>query len=445
MKKTCHFLSTILLLCSCSGLRPGDLPEPDAGKIPAPPPADTSNSNTVTLYSNGYVYPYEQSNGYGSISASGLGAWTDSTGFSRVFFYPQQTGRITVALRVKAPENANTLRIRLDSSGTVYNVNIPKSSSYSTIPVGTFNISSARYHCIEIKAATKNGTYLPDVQSVVISGPAAANLKYNTSQYRSAPATHLGYVASGDSIAWFYTEISVPQGADPLYSYYMTNGFNGGYFGIQVNSPTERRVLFSIWSNYDTQDPNQIPAEYAVTLVKKGSGVYSGNFGGEGSGGQSYLKFMWKTTTTYKLLVHAEASGDHTIYTGYFYAPESGTWKLIAQWDKAKTGGKLLGGLYSFVENYSSNGNDYFTANYGNQWIRSKNGTWVELTQARFTTTASPVNHPRYDYGGGANGTWMYMFSGGFRLMNNLAPGAQVQRTSSGTPPAINFNALPNN
>lgn len=442
MKAPFFLISIAIISGSCARNNPQDLEKLRPAATQAAP-FDPSNPNTVTVYSNGYVYPREQSNGYGSISTSGLGAWTDTAGFTRVFFYPRQTGQISVALTVKAPDNANTLRIRLDSSGTTYNVPVPKSSSYSTIQAGTFNITSARYHCIEIKAVTKNGTYLPDVQAVVISGAAAANLKYNTSQYRGAPSTHLWYKNYGSDVAWFYTEISVPRGTDPLHAYYMTNGFSGGYFGIQVNSTTERRVLFSIWSNYDTNDPDQVPAEYVVKLVKKGANVYSGNFGGEGSGGQSYWKFMWKIETTYKLLVHAEAAGDHTIYTGYIFTPEANSWKLIAQWDKPKTGGQLLGGLYSFVENFGPNGNDYFRARYGNQWVCSTSGVWTELKTASFSTTADPVKHPRYDYGGGANGGWMYMFSGGFRDMNNLQPGGSVQRTGTGVHPNINFSTLP--
>lgn len=205
-------------------------------------------------------------------------------------------------------------------------------------------------------------------------------------------------------------------------------------------------MLFSIWSNYKTDDPTKIPAEYAVTLVRKGSDVHSGSFGNEGSGGQSYWRFMWKTETTYKFLVHAAASaGDHTIFTGYFYAPESGSWKLIAQWDKAKTGGALLTGLYSLVENFGSNGNDYFEGRYGNQWVRTTNDLWVEITRASFSSTASPTVHQRYDYGAGVHGSRMYMYSGGFKKVNNLTPGSHVERPPTKTPPALDFNLLPTN
>ena len=59
----------------------------------------------------------------------------------------------------------------------------------------------------------------------------------------------------------------------------MANGFGQGYFGIQVNSLTERRVLFSVWSGYSTNDPSTIPPEWVVTLNKSGPGVTTGSFG----------------------------------------------------------------------------------------------------------------------------------------------------------------------
>ncbi|HEY4205365.1 MAG TPA: DUF3472 domain-containing protein, partial [Puia sp.] len=118
-------------------------------------------------------------------------------------------------------------------------------------------------------------------------------------------------------------------------------------------------------------------------------------------------------------------------------------WQLIAQWDKSKTGGKLLSHLYSFVENFGDNGEDYFTARYGNQWICTPSGNWIELTEARFSTTADKVKHPRYDYGAGVEEGWFYMYSGGFRKLNNLAPGLKVQRQGGGRPPAIDLASLP--
>jgi hypothetical protein len=294
-----------------------------------------------------------------------------------------------------------------------------------------FAVHGGEYHFIDVDGPA---------DAVVVSGPVRCNM----SQYRGAPATHLSYPLPKDSVVeWFYSEISVPSGAEPDNAYYMVDGFSGGYFGIQVNGPGVRHILFSIWSNYNTNDPREIPSDYAVTLVGKGEGVTTNPFGNEGSGGQSYWNFIWKPETVYRLLVHAEPHGDHTLYSAWFFAPERGSWKFLATWDKAKTGGKCLSGLYSFVENFGDNGNDFFKARYGNQWVRTANGHWIELTQARFTTTASPKVHQRYDWGGGADGAWFYQFSGGFKKVGDVHNGSMLTRQGGGVPPDVDLAALP--
>ena len=110
---------------------------------------------------------------------------------------------------------------------------------------------------------------------------------------RRGPSCHLAYsVPSGaGAIEWFYNEVTVPVHNDIIGSYFMATGFDGGYFGIQVNSSTERRVLFSIWSAYKTDDPSAIPADYKVTSLKAGDNVTVQDFGNKGTGKQSFLRF----------------------------------------------------------------------------------------------------------------------------------------------------------
>jgi Domain of unknown function (DUF3472) len=47
-------------------------------------------------------------------------------------------------------------------------------------------------------------------------------------------------------------------------------------FLFQVNSSTERRILFSVWSPCRTDDPKLIPTDEQIKLVKKGKNVYTG-------------------------------------------------------------------------------------------------------------------------------------------------------------------------
>jgi hypothetical protein len=408
------------------------------------PIADTMNFSTINLFSNGYVYPQELDEEKSVIQKNGLSAWEDKNISSRVYFYPQQTGKLFLSLKIKAGLNYSKIKISLDSTANSYDVKVSKSKDFVILPVGDFIINTPRYHYFEIKGINKSGKYFPAIESILLSGDAAKNVKFNTSEYKGAPSTHLRYETPKDSvIAWFYTEVTVPPGINSVNAYYETNGFADGYMGIQINSDTERRFIFSIWSNYKTDDPKEIPAEYAVKLIKKGENVFSGEFGNEGSGGHSHLVFPWKNGNKYKLLVGAKPAGDHTIFTAYYFAAENGSWKLIAQWDKSKTQGKQLSGLYAFVENFGPNGNDYFKAYYGNQWVCTAAGTWIELTKCKFTTTASAVRHPRYDYGAGVEDNWFYMFSGGFKELNNLSPYASIQRVANGVSPDIDFSSLP--
>ena len=88
---------------------------------------------------------------------------------------------------------------------------------------------------------------------------------------RRGPSVHLNYpIPDGVNAEWFYNEVTVPKGNDVVGSYYMATGFGEGYFGMQVNSPTERRILFSVWSPFQTDTPSQIPADQKIMSEPQG-------------------------------------------------------------------------------------------------------------------------------------------------------------------------------
>ena len=133
-------------------------------------------------------------------------------------------------------------------------------------------------------------------------------------------------------------------------------------------------------------DRKKVAAENRVQLLGKGEGVYSGDFGNEGTGGHSHLKYLWKTGEKQRFLVTAlPADGTHTDFSGYWFHPEQMKWMLISSWRGPKEGGQLRG-LHGFSENFSgNNGHLQRKALYGNQWIRTPNGDWIELTTAKFS------------------------------------------------------------
>ena len=170
-----------------------------------------------------------------------------------------------------------------------------------------------------MQGISKQGENFGEIQQLIadqVTGK--SNYVKDFSDYwgRRGPSVHMVYALPIGDTEWFYNEVTVPKEGETMHSYYMVAGFGEGYFGMQYNSPTERRVLFSVWSPFDTQDPKLIPDDQKIKLLRKGKDVHIGEFGNEGSGGQSYLKYPWKAGETYKFLmqVHPDGKGN-TTYT----------------------------------------------------------------------------------------------------------------------------------
>ena len=240
-----------------------------------------------------------------------------------------------------------------------------------------------------------------------------------------------------------YSEIEIPEGYDHLGLYAMANGSREGYFGIQVNSTEERRVLFSIWSPYVTDDPSQIPEDQRIQLIKSGQDVQVDEFGNEGSGGQSWLIYPWKTGVKYSFIKSVEPDGNgNTIYTAYFKDPEEGDWRLIASFLRPQTD-TWFAGPYSFLENFKpEEGYKLRKAYYGNIWAISSDDDWFQINNARFTTDDIGSIQYRLDYQGGVESNKFYLMHCGFfdLYTENYK---DLTKTDQSAPPSINFELLP--
>ena len=264
-----------------------------------------------------------------------------------------------------------------------------------------------------------------DAEALLLSGPASKDAHFNLKERKNCASVHLAYPLDKEIKAeWFYNEITVRT--EPLYSYYMACGFARGYFGIQVNSPAERRIIFSIWdSGNEAVDRSKVADEDQVKLLAKGDGVVASGFGNEGTGGHSHMVYPWERDTTYKFLVHAEpvqiGKGKQTIYSGYFWFPEKRTWGLIARF-RAPKDGNYLSGLYSFNENFGGdNGQLLRLAEFGPSWVRNSDNKWQELESASFSCDATGRAKDRLDFAAGVakSGRW-YLSNGGF-VKNGIA------------------------
>jgi hypothetical protein len=353
------------------------------------------------------------------ISDSGITNWTDTGSVIQTYFKLEHSGSIDVAIRAKVNSGKSKILCSLGDKSIEISIS---NRAFDTIYVGTFNIIKTGYQSLKMQGLTKSGQSFAEISDILISGEATGGKVYYVKDDfywgRRGPSVHLRYDIpdKAKDIVWFYNGITVPEGNDILGSYFMADGFAYGYFGMQVNGPDERRILFSVWSPYKTDNPKDIPEDYRIKLLKKGEDVRAGEFGSEGSGGQCYRKFMWKAGTTYRFLLKGEPSANKsTDYTAYFFAPEVGSWQLIASFRRPKTE-DYLKSLYSFLENFhTETGCITRRALYSNQWVCTKEGKWFELTSARFTADATAKKESRLDYSGGvANGAFFLKNCGFF-------------------------------
>ncbi|QNN25062.1 DUF3472 domain-containing protein [Planctomycetales bacterium ZRK34] len=224
---------------------------------------------------------------------------------------------------------------------------------------------------------------------------------------RACRSVHLGY--SGPQGTAFYNEAKVTQSADG--SYFMVCGWNTGYFGIQEIRNGRKVVIFSVWDNHRGNDPNAVPEDVQVGILHEGEGVKVSRFGGEGTGGKSMFDYDWQIGQTYRFLVTARPNGQRTEYAGYFYLPEKQQWKHLVTFSTL-TGGKHLGGYYSFVEDFRRNGESTKHARealYTNGWVRDVSGAWRPLIEAKFTADSNPA----MTIDAGVRDRWFYLVTGG--------------------------------
>jgi hypothetical protein len=425
-------LLPLMLFVSCGKAAPAIVIEPqthDANKMMVP---FGGNSWTVSG---------------GNITNNGLSGWESTTTKVKTYVYLSQSGSLHISLNMN-PRGKNTLKVTIQGFSNLVTV---EGSQEKEFYIGKWENIKQGYVMIELQGVSKSSDSFGTVTSLCVSGTSitseTAFVKDNTDNYfywgRRGPSVHLNYTMPASDITDFYSEITVPEGNDIIGSYFMANGFAEGYFGIQVNSLTERRILFSVWSPYATDNPASIPPEFKITMLKKGNNVYTGEFGNEGAGGQSYLVYPWKAGMTYQFLLRGQPQTDNsTIFTAYFFAPEQNKWLLIASFKRPATN-TYLKRLHSFLENFiTETGDQTRMAIYGNPWVRDKNGVWIPLSSARFTADQTARKRFRLDYAGGIQGNAFFLKNCGF-FFPAIAIDSQFNIDKPKVPPVIDFVQLP--
>jgi hypothetical protein len=383
----------------------------------------------------------------GLITNNGLTDWTSTTTRVQTYIHLSQSGTLHLSLNMN-PGGKNKLKITIQGVSKEVIVEGGMEKEYY---VGKWEDVHQGYVMIEMHGVSRTAASFGTVSSFGISGSSinseTAFVRDNNDNYfywgRRGPSVHLKYSLPSADVTDFYSEIKVPEGNDVIGSYFMANGFAEGYFGIQVNSATERRILFSVWSPYATDKPESIPSEFKITLLKKGNHVHAGEFGNEGAGGQSYLVYPWKAGMNYKFLLRGQPESDNsTNYTAYFFAPEENKWMLIASFKRPATQ-TYLKNLHSFLENFiPETGDQTRMAIYSNQWVRDTNGVWTALTSAKFTADQTARKRFRLDYAGGVNRNAFYLKNCGF-FFPSIPINSQFHIDKPTMAPVIDFDKLP--
>jgi len=403
------------------------------------------SANTVPLGGNAYVTKTSPT-GDEIITDTGLHNWDSSKAIVSVYFDVQQAGELQLSLvGTLSGASHSTVKVSIGDQSRLVKLSLV---APPVIPVGTFAIHKSGYVRVDLQGISNDGGYFGDISGLQIAGPATtagtvfANDPSNFYWSLRGPSVHLGYNVPSNT-EYFYSEVTVPKGQDPVGSYYMADGFSVGYFGMQVVSATERWVLFSVWD----------PSTGSTTLVKQGPNVIVDNFGGEGTGGQSHLVYPWVAGETYRFLTRAQPDGSgNTLFSAWFSrAPhdrrisarkDGCQWQLLATWKYPGTS-MYLNGVYSFLESFDpAYGYIGREGHYANQWAVDSNGKWSEITSAYFDVDPTGLNRQRLDYAGGAIGSEFFLRNDGF-FSHSTTSGQTFTRTATGIRPEVDLNALP--
>eukprot|EP00047_Mylnosiga_fluctuans_P000770 m.202245 g.202245 ORF g.202245 m.202245 type:complete len:882 (-) comp10107_c2_seq21:3012-5657(-) len=369
----------------------------------------------------------------------GLQNLTSAATVISVFVHVATPGALSIAV-MGFPGGPTHAVLRMTAAGQQADFSLNPSG---TTLVGTFTIAAVGYVKIDLQG--QGGwhplrVYAASISALAMSGPATRGLVFandpaNFYWSRRGPSVHFGF--SPENVEYYYSEVIVPAGHDVIGSFFMANGHDRGYAGIQVNSSTERRILVSVW------DPPNNGGR--TTVIRHGPGVTVNRFGGEGEGGQSYLKYSWALDTRYAFVTRGWPGADGQIHRAtWFYAPERGSWQLISEmvYPPVAGAGPYLKGLHCFLENFSpDHGHLGRRALYGNNWYRPPAGPWTEITRGKFTVDDTGRRQQRLDFAGGIEADCFVLHNCSF--FTGIAPDQSFSRAATGIPPAVDIAALP--
>lgn len=372
-----------------------------------------------------------------------------------VFFYTAFTGDLHLGLRASdVPEGVSEFKVKC--CGKSFDLKMTGADDSKDYYIGKVNVENPGHIRVDIEPVKTTAASYPSFDTLLATGEAVNNLtaktkgevvfvsaddlKENVPHFvRRGPSNHFNW-HTPENVEYFYNEVYVPEGEDIPGAYYMLTGGDGFYMGIQPNEKGKSRmVLFSVW---DTNTEKGLISE----LVRSGEGVKSNSYSHEGSGVQNFYRYDWEAGRTYATLVrvrpeykNGKATGA-SLYTGYFRGDEG--WVFLAEIRRPGIE-TYYKGAYSFCENFMpESGWITRSVQFPSQWMRDKDGNWIELLKGKFTCDGTGRQELRRDYEGGitADGNF-YLRNIGY-VNENVAFGTEFERKGNGKAPEIDFQQL---
>jgi hypothetical protein len=376
---------------------------------------------------------------------SGISGWTNPKITVSWFGEIKAPGKLTATVSVNLPKDA-TSKLKLTVGTTSHEAEVKGTGESQSVSFGEYSIAKAGYARFTLASLNKAGDDAGKLDTLVLDGPATDGAHFNMEPRRNAASVHLAYPVdkevSEKKVVGFYNEVTAVE--DPVATYYMACGFHRGYFGMQVNSEKERRIIFSVWdaaSGQNAKDRSTVAEENHTKLLAKGDDVVASVFGNEGTGGHSHLIVPWKTGEAQKFYLTAAPGEGYTDYSGYYFHPEKKKWVLLATFRAPKDGASLHG-LYSFSENFGgSNGHLQRKALYGPQWLKTADGEWHEQLKATFSHDPTGKT-ARLDRFMGVEKGEFFLSQGGF-VPGFSKYGDPFTRPASKAPPVIELPKAP--
>jgi hypothetical protein len=390
-------------------------------------PSDASAEIVVPAYT-AYVHPDPRG---ARVAADGISRWSDPATTIHWYGLVRTPGELTARVVIGGdPAAVPTMSLTV---GDQTHAGRGADGDPTSVEFGTYRIDG-KAHVPFVLRLNEPATRAFRVDRLVVDGPAAAEAHFNLKERRNAASVHLAYPVEPDAdVRGMHAEVTAVDA--PVHTFTMACGWHRGYFGMQVNSPTERRIIFSVWdSGGEAMDRRKVAAENRVRLVAKGEGVFAGDFGNEGTGGHSHLTFPWKTGEAQRFVVTSTPLADsRAIFAGYWFHPDEHRWMLISAWDAPGENGSLRR-LHGFSENFvGDNGDLVRKSRHGNQWYRTADGTWHEITRATFSHDPTGKADRLDRFMGVENGSF-FLSHGGF-LDGFTRYGEAFDRPAGGRPP----------